>query len=146
MSSEIRKQKKEVRKLERKERKAIFNKLLAAAIAVKDMQLIEGLSYKEKIARVWSVVKPTLEFAIILKITGEKFDTAANKLIIIGNNITGNETTDQQAIEFLNTLSSAWNTIEMALEVIKIAAPDDKDEDIDKIIEIGEWLFENSKS
>ncbi|OFX16713.1 MAG: hypothetical protein A2033_12880 [Bacteroidetes bacterium GWA2_31_9] len=144
MSAETRKQKREIRKLERNERKAAFAKLVEALKAVKDVNLKEGLTFKQKFTQVWPVVKPTLEFAIILKVTGEKFDTAAQKIIIMGNNMIGTEITDEQEIEFLAQLSTYWNIIETALEIVKIGVDDAKDEIIDKIIEVGEWLFEKS--
>ena len=40
-------------------------------------------------------------------------------------------------------ISIEWDKIEMVLELIKIAVDDDKDEIIDKIIEVGEWLFDD---
>jgi hypothetical protein len=143
MSSETRKQKREVRRMERKERKAAFEKLLEAIKAVMNLELKDGLKFKEKFVQVWPVVKPTLEFAIILKVTGEKFDVAAQKLIYMGDKMAGKET-DEQAMEFINQLSGYWNIIELALDVVKVAVDDSKDEKIEKIIEIGEWLFESN--
>lgn len=142
MSTETRKQKRALRKQYRKERKEAFEKLVEALKAFLDINLKEKLPYKEKFKQVWPAVKPTLEFAVILNITGEKFDKPAKELILLGDSLSGKAITEQEAMDFLADLAEIWDTIESILDVLKIVVPDRVDVIIDKIIEIGEWLFE----
>jgi hypothetical protein len=142
MSAETRKQKKAMRKQHRKERKAAFDKLIEALKAFMDIDLKEKLPYKDKFKQVWPAVKPTLEFAVILNVTGEDFDTTAKQLILYGDSLYAKEMTEQEAIGFMGDLKEIWNTVEPALDTLKIAVPDKVDAVIDKIQEIGDWLFE----
>jgi hypothetical protein len=142
MSADTRKQKRVLRRQYRKERKVAFDKLIEALKAFMEIDLKEKLPYKDRFKQVWPAVKPTLEFAITLNITGEKFDTPAKQLVIFGDNLYGKALTEQEAIDFLAELSEIWETIESVLDVLKIVVPDKVDAVIDKIIEIGEWLFE----
>jgi len=142
MSAETRKHKKALRRQYRKERKEAFGMLIEAVNTFMDIDLKEKLPYKEKFRQVWPAVKPTIEFAIILNITGEKFDTPARQLVMFGDNLYAKDLTEEEAVEFLDTLGDIWETIESVLEVLKIVVPDKVDAVIDKIIEIGEWLFE----
>lgn len=142
MPSETRKQKREIRKIDRKARKIAFTKLLEAVKAVKDVDISKDLPYRDKFKQVWPIVKPTLEFAVVLKATGKKFDLAANKIIVFGDDLAGQEVTDEKAIEFLDKLADIWEKVEYVLEILKIVMDDKKDEIIDKVIEVGEWLFE----
>jgi hypothetical protein len=142
MSADTRKQKRALRKQYRKERKEAFEKLIVALNAFMDIDLKEKLPYKDKFKQVWPAVKPTLEFAITLNITGEKFDTPAKQLVLFGDSLFRKAVTDQEAMDFLSDLSEIWDMIEKVLDVLKIVVPDKVDAVIDKIIEIGEWLFE----
>jgi hypothetical protein len=142
MSAESRKQKRELRKLDRIERKKAFKKLIEALQAVQDIDMSNKLPYKEKFNQVWPVIKPVLEFAIILKSTGERFDLTTNQIIVVGDNMFGSEITDGNAMEFLSRLTAIWEKLEMVFEIIKIVTDDKTDAVIDKTIEIGEWLFE----
>jgi hypothetical protein len=142
MSAETRKQKRVLRKQHRKERKEAFDKLIEALKAFMDIDLKEKLPYKDKFKQVWPAVKPTLEFAVILNVTGEDFDTTAKQLILYGDGLFNKDLTEQEAVGFLGDLKDIWNTVEPALDTLKIVVPDKVDAVIDKIIEIGEWLFE----
>jgi len=142
MSVESRKHKRELRKLDRIERKKAFKKLIEALQAVQDIDMSNELPYKEKFNKVWPVIKPVLEFAIILKSTGERFDMATKQIIVIGDNMYGSNITDENAMEFLARLATIWEKLEMVFEIIKIVTDDKTDVVIDKTIEIGEWLFE----
>lgn len=144
MSAETRKQRRLLRKQYRREKKAAFNKFLEAINAFKDIDLAEKLPFKEKLKQVWPAIKPTLEFVIILRITGVKFDAEANQLVIFGDKLFKGEVTEQDSIDFLSDLADIWDTIESVLEILKIVVGDKADAVIDKIIEIGDWLFENN--
>jgi hypothetical protein len=144
MSAETRKQKRELRRLNRMERKQAFGKFLEAIMVFKDISLKEKLSYKDKFNQVWPAVKPTLEFAIILKFTGEKFDMTAKQIVVTGDNLYGSEVSDTEAIDFLAKLSGIWENIDNVLEIVKAVTDDKSDAVIDKIIEIGDWLFERN--
>jgi hypothetical protein len=142
MSQETRKEKRLKRKADRQARKAAFEKFTQAVQAIVHMELKDGVSYKDKFKIVWPVLKPTLEFLAILKITGEKFDEAVGKIIIVGDNMFGTEITDADAQNFLQQLDGIWNTVEMMLNLTKVFVNDKVDDIIDKVIEIGDWIFE----
>ena len=144
MSAETRKQKRELRRLNRMERKQAFGKFLEAIMVFKDISLKEKLSYKDKFNQVWPAVKPTLEFAIILKFTGEKFDMTAKQIVVTGDNLYGSKISDTEAIDFLAKLSGIWENIDNVLEIVKAVTDDKSDAVLDKIIEIGDWLFERN--
>jgi len=144
MSAETRKQKRELRRLNRMERKQAFGKFLEAIMVFKDISLKEKLSYKDKFNQVWPAVKPTLEFAIILKFTGEKFDMTAKQIVVTGENLYGSKISDTEAIDFLAKLSGIWENIDNVLEIVKAVTDDKSDAVLDKIIEIGDWLFERN--
>ena len=144
MSAETRKQKRELRRLNRMERKQAFGKFIEAIMVFKDISLKEKLSYKDKFNQVWPAVKPTLEFAIILKFTGEKFDMTAKQIVVTGDNLYGSEISDTEAIDFLAKLSGIWENIDNVLEIVKAVTDDKSDAVLDKIIEIGDWLFERN--
>ncbi len=144
MSAETRKQKRELRRLNRMERKQAFGKFLEAIMIFKDISLKEKLSYKDKFKQVWPAVKPTLEFATILKFTGEKFDMTAKQIVVTGDNLYGSEISDTEAIDFLAKLSGIWENIDNVLEIVKAVTDDKSDAVLDKIIEIGDWLFERN--
>jgi len=142
MSAEIRRQKREMRRLNRKERKEAFGKFVEAIMAFKDFDLKEKLPYKDKFKQVWPAVKSTLEFAIILKFTGEKFDMTARQIVGTGNVLYGSEVSDANALDFLARLAAIWENIESVLEIVKAVTDDKTDAVLDKIVEIGDWLFE----
>lgn len=143
MSAETRKQRRELRRLNRKERKAAFSKFLEALSAFKDLDLKERLPFREKFKQVWIPVKATLEFAIILKFTGEKFDMTARQIVVAGDDLYGVDVSEADALDFLAGLASVWENIEIVLEIAKIVTDDKTDAVLDKITEIGEWLFEH---
>jgi hypothetical protein len=142
MSADTRRQKRALRKQYRKEHKQAFDKFVEAIKAFMEIDLKEKLPYKQKFNQVWPALKPTIEFLIVLRVTREKFDTAANEVIILGDSLYGKDFTDQEALDFLSKLSDIWETVESVLEIFKIVVPDKTDAIIDKIIEIGDWLFE----
>lgn len=144
MSAELIKQKRELRKLNRKVGKDAFRKFIEVVQAFQDLDLDKPQNYEEGFKQVWPVVKPTLEFAKALKLTGEKFDTAVNEVLVLGGNMYNSSDTEATHTEFTMKLKAIWEKIEIVLEVIKILLTDDNtDKTIDKVIEIGEWLFEN---
>lgn len=137
--------KREERKLRKKVRKEAFKKLEQTLTAIKEIDFNKSMTFKEKFIEAWPVVKPGLEFAIILNITGEKLDDKINKLVIIGDNMAGNKLSTTEAQEFQDNLNNKWNFVETALEVAKLLANDKQDEAIDKIIDIGDWMFEKQQ-
>jgi len=142
MSAESRRQRRELRRLNKKERKEAFEKIKTILEGIPNLDLQEKLPYKERFNKFWPLLKASLELAILMKYTGEKFDLSAQKLIVIGDSMYGKELTDEKALDFLHQLTSYWETIEIILEILKVVASDKLDEVIDKVIEIGEWIFE----
>jgi hypothetical protein len=141
MSKEERKQKRDLRKMNRGARKQAFDKFIEAVKAFKDLDLKQAIGYQEKFLKVWPAIKPTLEFAITLKFTGQGFDNAAQEIITLGDNIFKGNSSEANKTEFLNKLKDIWEKIDMTLEIIKYVTNDKTDAIIDKVIEIGEWLF-----
>ena len=88
-------------------------------------------------------MKSLIEIFIVLKFTGDKFDSAAQKVVLVGENMYKKESVnDVEVAEFLEKLASIWEKIEFILEILKIAVNDKNDEIIDKAIDIGEWIFD----
>jgi uncharacterized protein YqgC (DUF456 family) len=140
--AETRKQRRLLRKQYRKERKKAFINLISTLKTFQEIDLKEKLPYQEKFKQVWPAVKPTLEFIILLKITRERFDVPARKIVILGDKLSGMDITEEEALDFLDDLGIIWDIAESALETLKIALGEKADAVIDKIIEIMEWLFE----
>jgi hypothetical protein len=92
---------------------------------------------------VWPAVKAVLEFGISLKVTGPKFDQGLTTVIELGDELaTGDPITDEKSEEFLEKLEQYWHWAETILNVVKIFTGDEADRVIDKIIEIGDWIFD----
>ena len=49
---------------------------------------------------------------------------------------------ESDAVDFLAKLAGIWENIESVLEIAKVMADDKTDTVLDKIIEIGDWLFD----
>lgn len=143
MSKALRIARKKERKGQRGLRLKAFNKIIEVIGSFKDIDFDKSMTYKEKFNEVWPLMKPLIEFFIILRFTGDKFDSAAKKVILVGENMYKNESVDDvEVIDFLEKLAAIWEKIEFILEIIKFAVDDKKDEIIDKAIEVGEWIFD----
>jgi len=142
MSKETRKQQKQLRLQKRKARKEAFKKLQDACKNIEKVNLPASAAYQERFKTAWPFVKPVLEFAVSLEITKQGFDKSVTEIIAIGDNMYNNGTNDEQRTEFIKKLDKIWDSVEMVLEILKLATNDKNDKIIDKIIEIGDWIFE----
>jgi len=136
--------KREARRTRKALQKAKWEELKVAVAGVPDMDQLEGTIYEERFKDIWPAVKAALEFAISLKITRERLDNTLAKIVLIGDGMAdGQEVTDEDSLEFLERLDKVWDWIRTVLSVAKVFTPDNVDDVIDKIIEIGDWILDD---
>jgi len=107
----------------------------------KDLDLSKKEDYKQKFNKVWPVAKKTIEFARDMKITGEKFDKVATEVISLGERMYKGTASEEDRTELSAKFHKTWKKIKLALKGLKFISDPEKDKVIDKIIEIGDWMF-----
>lgn len=143
MNKERRIARKKNRQSQKGLRRKAFKKIVEAIESCKTIDLEKSMTYKEKFKEVWPLMKSLIEIFIILRFTGDKFDSAAQKVVLVGENMYKKESVDDMEVaDFLDKLAAIWEKIEFILEILKIAVNDKTDDVIDKAIEIGEWVFD----
>jgi hypothetical protein len=143
MNKERRIARRKDRQSQKEPRRKAFKKIVAAIESASKIDLEKSMPYKEKFNEVWPLMKALIEILIILRITGEKFDTSAQKIVLVGENMYKKKSSDDlEVLEFLEKLTKIWEKVEFILEILKIAVNDKTDDIIDKAIEIGEWVFD----
>lgn len=145
MSKEIRKQQKIQRQKNRDVRKKAFEVLKTACKNAAALNLKDIKNYQDGFKKIWPVFKPVLEFTVIIKATKEDFDKTVTEIIAIGDNMYNNGVTDAQKTAFTEKLDRIWDMVEFVLEILKLIPNEQLDKIIDKIIEIGDWIFELDK-
>jgi hypothetical protein len=137
-----RKQNRELRKKLRKERKSKFNEIVKAAVNTNitiDLDTAEP-RFAEAFNQIWPVMKPVLEYAELVKVTGTGVDKIIRTVIDLGERIsTGSASADEQTA-FINTLDNIWNPVKTVLGIIVTFTNDKVDKVINQIIEIGDWI------
>ena len=138
----IRKENRKQRKKLRKERKSKFKEIVAAAgnanITI-DLDASEP-KFVDAFNQIWPILKPILEYAKLIKVTGEKVDKILQTAIDIGVRIsTGNASPDEQTA-FIKTLDSIWVPVKTVLGIIVSFTNSKVDKVINKVIEIGDWI------
>ena len=138
----IRRQKREMRRMLRKEKKSKFNAILTAAgsssITI-DLDAAEP-KFIEAFNQVWPILKPILEYAELVKITGPGADKVIRTLIDTGERIsTGTAGPGEESV-FITTLDSIWQPVKTVLGIIITFTDDKVDKVINDIIEIGDWI------
>ena len=145
MPKEIRKQKKLLRQQNREIRKVAFEKLKSACKNVTSIDLKNIKNYQDGFNKVWPFIKPLLEFTVVIKATNDDFDKKVTEVIVIGDNMFNHGSTEAQRTAFVEKLDKIWDMVEFALNILKLISNDQLDKIIDKIIEIGDWIFELDK-
>lgn len=119
-----------------------FGNIVSDIENIKDVDLSKN--YEDVFKEVWPFLKPLLQFLIDLKITNSKFDSTAGEIIVLGDDIYNGKSTDITV--FGSKLEIIWEYIVLILKFIKLFTNDKTDAIIDKIIEIGNWIINSSKS
>jgi hypothetical protein len=144
----IRREKREMRKTLRKERKTGYNAIVAAAgktnITI-DLDKAEP-KFVDAFNQVWPLLKPILEYAELVKITGPAADKAIRAVIDIGERISKGTASDAEQTEFINTLDKIWQPVKAVLGILVTFTNDKVDKVINQIIEIGDWIIEDNIS
>jgi hypothetical protein len=144
----IRKEKREMRKTLRKERKTGYNAIVAAAGKTKitiDLDKAEP-KFVDAFNQVWPLLKPILEYAELVKITGPGADKAIRAVIDIGERISKGTASDAEQTEFIKTLEKIWQPVKAVLGILVTFTNDNVDKVINQIIEIGDWIIEDNIS
>ncbi len=140
-----RRAKREQRRKNKKLRREKFNEVLAVA---KDMDLkfdtdTEDPDFADAFNEIWPVLKPSLEYAELIKITGPKADKILRTVVEIGQRISTGEASESEEAMFISYLDSIWDILETALGILKTFTPDKVDDVIDYVLEIGDWITDN---
>ncbi len=148
-SKEERRARRRAKKAERKKfkklRKEKFNELVSAASKA-DFDFNpedESLKFTDIFNQWWPVLKPALEYAEVIRITGPKADKILRTVIDLGQRISTGDASEEEQTRFLTYLDSIWDIVEKVLEILKTFTSDKTDDVIDQVIEIGEWLTDN---
>ncbi len=143
----LRKAKRAERKKLKKLRKEKFNELVSAASKAKLKFDPEDdlLKFMDIFSQVWPVLKPGLEYAQLIKITGPKTDKILRTVIDLGQRIFTGDAGEEEQTRFLTYLDSIWDVVEKVLEILKTFTNEKTDDVIDQVIEIGEWITDNEE-
>jgi hypothetical protein len=140
-----RKARRQARKEDRKLKRQKFNEIVEAASTL-DLKFdldTDDPEFVDAFNEIWPVLKPSLEFASISRITGPKADKTIDTIIDLGHRIsTGNASRDDEA-KFIQSLDTVWSFVNTALGILKTFTNDKTDQVIDQVIEIGDWITDN---
>ena len=140
----IRRQKREMRKMLRKEKKSKFNAILTAAGSTNmtiDLDTAEP-KFAEAFNQFWPLLKPILEYAELVKITGPDADKVIRTVIEIGERISKGTAGPGEESTFIRTLDTIWQPVKTVLGIVTTFTDDKVDKVINDIIEIGDWITE----
>ena len=140
-----RRAKREQRRANKTLRREKFNELVSNA---KDLDFkfdldTEDPDFADVFNEVWPVLRPTLQYAELIKITGPKADKVLRTIVDIGHRISTGDASKEEEIKFIVYLDSYWDKVAWALEIAKTFTPDNVDDVIDQVIEVGEWITDN---
>ena len=137
-----RKQNRELRKTLRKERKTKFKAIVDAAGSVNiniDLDAAEP-KFADAFNQVWPLLKPILEYAELVRITGTGADKVIRTVIDLGERISTGTASSGEQSAFISTLDNIWNPVKAVLGIIVTFTNDKVDKIINDIIEIGDWM------
>lgn len=137
-----RKQNRELRKTLRKVRKTKFKAIIDAAGIVNinfDLDAAEP-KFADAFNQIWPVLKPILEYAELVKITGTGADKVIRTVIDLGERISNGTASSGEQSAFISTLDNIWNPVKTVLGIIVTFTNDKIDKIINDIIEIGDWM------
>ena len=141
----IRKANRAERKKLRKEKKIKFKEIVAAAGNVNitvDLDASEP-KFVDAFNQIWPLLKPVLEYAELVNITGEKVDKVLRTVIDLGVRISTGEASQSEQTAFISTLDTIWNPVKTVLGIIVAFTNDKVDKVINQIIEIGDWITQD---
>lgn len=139
---ERRKKKRAERKEVKKLRKAKFDEILKVAKSM-DFKFdtdTEDPDFADAFNDIWPILKPTLEYAELIRITGPKIDEVLRSVVDIGHRISTGEASEDEQTKFIGYLDSIWDMVDTALGIVRTFTPDKVDDVIDQILEIGDWI------
>lgn len=137
-----RRQNRELRKTLRKERKTKFKEIVNAAGSVSiniDLDAAEP-KFADAFNQVWPLLKPILEYAELVKITGPGADKVIRTVIELGERISTGTASPGEESAFISKLDNIWNPVKTVLGIIVTFTNDKVDKIINDIIEIGDWM------
>ena len=143
----MRKEKRKARKEDKKLKRQKFNEIVSAASKVDFKFDLDGDNPKfvEAFNEVWPVLKPTLEYASLSRITGPKADQTIETIIDLGHRISTGNAGEEDETRFIVALDSVWSILEKVLSILKTFTNEKTDEVIDKILDVGDWITDNKK-
>jgi nucleosome binding factor SPN SPT16 subunit len=133
-------------KAERKKNKALkrekFNNVVSATKTI-NIQFdpdSDKPKFVDGFNSIWQILKPTLEYAELIRITGPKADAGIRAVLDLGARISTGNASEQEKTLFIQKYDTIWGFASQALEIIKTFTDDKADEVIDKVIDIGDWM------
>jgi hypothetical protein len=141
----LRKQNRALRKKLRKEKKIKFNEIVEAAGSANITIDLDAAEPKlvDAFNQIWPILKPVLEYAELVNITGEKVDKVLRTVIDLGNRISTGDASQSEQTVFISTLDTIWNPVKAVLGIIVTFTSDKVDKVINQIIEIGDWITQD---
>ncbi len=141
----LRKQNRELRKKLRKEKKVKFGAIVDAAAKTNitiDLDAGEP-KFVDVFKQIWPLLKPVLEYAELVRITGQGADKVIRTVIDLGERISSGTASDGEQTAFISTLDTIWNPTKTVLGIIVTFTDDKVDKIINDIIEIGDWITQD---
>jgi hypothetical protein len=141
----IRRQKREMRRMLRKEKKSKFSTIVSVASTMNitiDLDTGEP-KFIEAFNQFWPLLKPILEYAELVKITGPDTDKVIRTVIEIGERISKGTAGPGEESMFIRTLDTIWHPVKTVLGILITFTDDKVDKVINDIIEIGDWITED---
>ncbi len=138
----LRKQNRDLRKKQRKEKKTKFKAIVEAAgktIISIDLDGSEP-KFADAFNQIWPLLKPVLEYAELVKITGAGADKVIRTVIDLGERISTGEASPEEVSNFVGALDAIWNPVKTVLGIIVTFTNDKVDKIINDIIDIGDWI------
>lgn len=144
----LRKARRQARKEDKKLKRQKFNEIVQAASTI-DLKFdldTDDPQFVDAFNEIWPVLKPSLEFASLSRITGPKVDKTIDSIVDIGHRISTGDASGDDEAKFINYLDTVWGYVNTALGILKTFTNDKTDEVIDKIIEVGDWITDNEEN
>jgi hypothetical protein len=147
-TKEERRARRRLKREERKEfkslRKSKFADIISAVGKSKidiDLDVAEP-QFVTAFNQVWPILKPILEYAEMVKLTGPGADKGIRIVIDLGNRISTGAASDAEQTAFIGTLDTVWGPVKTVLGILSTFTDDKVDAVLNKIIEIGDWITE----
>jgi hypothetical protein len=138
----LRKQNRELRKKQRREKKTKFKAIVDAAGITNISIDLDGPNPKfaDAFNQIWPILKPVLEYAELVRITGTGADKVIRTVIDLGERISTGAASPEEVSNFVGSLDTIWNPVKAVLGIIVTFTNDKVDKIINDIIDIGDWI------